>query len=74
MEATHTVTRDVFDPTTGEKRLTTGEQVKAIDLGDHYYVWQVPYNALAKPFSMEPWMVSRSLSPVTNGQAVKAAL
>ncbi len=64
MEATHLVTMDVFDPSTGEKRLSAGQQVKVIDLGDHYYVWQIPHNALVKPFSMAPWMVSRSLSPI----------
>ena len=68
MKATHQVTRDVFDPATGQKRLSAGEQVKAIDFGDHFYIWQVPYDALAKPFSIEPWMASRSLSPIANGQ------
>jgi hypothetical protein len=64
MEATHQVTQDVFDPATGEKRLVAGQRVKAINLGDHYYVWQVPMNALAGPVSLEPWMVSRSLMPI----------
>lgn len=62
MEATHRVIRDVFDPSTGEKQLAAGQQVKAIDFGDHYYVWPLPYNGLAKPVTLTPWMVNRSLT------------
>lgn len=71
MEATHDVTRDVFDPSTGEKRLSAGQQVKAVDLGDQFYVWQVPYDHLARPVTMTPWLVSSSLRPIRSNGAAK---
>lgn len=64
MEPTHQVTRDVFDPRTGEKCLSSGTRVKAVNLGDQFFVWQIPYDALSKPVALEPWMVSRSLAPI----------
>jgi hypothetical protein len=64
LQPTHCVSKDVFDPASGRKALVAGQHVKVVDLGDHFYVWPVPYDATTKPVTMQPWLVRQNLQPL----------
>ncbi len=64
LESTHRVCKDVFDPASGDKLLSVGQEVKAIDLGDHYFVWTMPFSPTRKPVQLKRWVVTQSLEPL----------
>jgi hypothetical protein len=67
LQATHAVSKDVIDPVSGQRCLCAGQRVKVVSLGDHAYVWAVPFDATTRPVSIQHWLVSLNLVPLEPG-------